>query len=347
MILGAMRFGLALPHYDTSFAGRPASWEAVREVALTAENVGFDSVWMSDHFFLDWGKYGGPGDVQGSLECWTTLSGLAAETKRVRLGALTLCNDFRNPGLLAKMIATLDMLSEGRVDVGLGAGWYEPEYDATGIPFDTPGVRIERLRESLQIVGALLAGERVTFDGKHYTMREARCTPTPVQRPRPPIFVGGKGDRLIRSAIRYADGWNMSWLGSSLDTYKERVTFARRECERAGRDPATFRLSVGAYVLVGRDENDAKRRFERLVERTPDGILRRVGDGSAVSWDEFRGQAFAGTVGHIVDRLGELASLGVEEVIVGLGAVPFQVADLDDVEVVGTEVATALRMEVA
>src|SRR3989337_3486055 len=110
-----MRFGLALPHYDTSCAGERASWGAVRRVAETAEQSGFDSVWVSDHFFLDWGKYGGPDDVQGSLECWTTLSALAAATERIRLGSLTMCNDFRNPALVAKMASTLDLLSGGRL----------------------------------------------------------------------------------------------------------------------------------------------------------------------------------------------------------------------------------------
>src|SRR5687767_11912012 len=110
-----MRFGLALPHYDTSFAGRPVSWKGVLEAAQTAERVGFDSVWVSDHLFLDWGKYGGPSDPQGSLECWTTLSALAAATEGVRLGSLALCNDFRSPALLAKMVTTLDHLSGGRV----------------------------------------------------------------------------------------------------------------------------------------------------------------------------------------------------------------------------------------
>src|SRR5215210_9125982 len=147
-----MRFGLALPHYDTSLGGRKASWDGIRDAALAAEASGFHSVWVSDHLFLDWSKYGGPDEPQGSLECWTTMAGLAAATSKVRIGSMALCNDFRNPALLAKMIATLDLLSGGRLDVALGAGWYEPEYRAAGIEFDRPSVRIERLGESLQIV---------------------------------------------------------------------------------------------------------------------------------------------------------------------------------------------------
>src|SRR5687768_17741318 len=151
-----MRFGLALPHYDTSFAGAEASWDGIRDAALTAERSGFDSVWVSDHLFLDWGKYGGRSDAEGAFECWTTMSALAAVTEKVRLGSLTLCNDFRNPAILAKMAASLDLLSGGRLDLGLGAGWYEPEFEASGIPFDPPGTRIKRLREAAEIVARML-----------------------------------------------------------------------------------------------------------------------------------------------------------------------------------------------
>src|SRR5918995_1769247 len=156
-----MKIGLALPHYDTSLAGKDVSYEAVERVALLAEETGYDSVWVSDHLFIDWGKYGGPSDPQGSLECWVTMSALAARTQRVRIGSLTLCNDFRNPALLAKMASTLQLLSGNRLELGLGAGWYEPEFAAAGITFDRPGRRIDRLGESLEIVRRLLDGEEL------------------------------------------------------------------------------------------------------------------------------------------------------------------------------------------
>jgi len=338
-----MRLGLALPHYDTSFAGERASWGSVRRVAETAERSGFDSLWVSDHFFLDWGKYGGPEDVQGSLECWTTLSALAAATERVRLGSLTLCNDFRNPALVAKMAATLDLLTGGRLDIGLGAGWYEPEYAAAGIGFDRPGIRLSRLEESVQIIARMLEGETVTFDGAHHHTDGALCRPLPVQEPRPPIWIGGKGDRLLSIVAAVADGWNMSWLGD-ISTYEERLKVALRACDERGRDPETLRRSVGVYMLVGRDDGDVKRRFERLIERTPPGVLQGSSGSPAVSWDEFKKARFAGTIDEVSDKLGQLAELGVEEVIVGLGAVPFQVSDLEEVEFVGE--AFAGRSEV-
>lgn len=341
-----MRFGLALPHYDTSLGGRPATWEGIRDAALTAERSGFHSVWVSDHLFLDWGKYGGPQNTEGSFECWTTMSALAAVTKRVRLGSLTLCNDFRNPAILAKMAASLDLLSNGRLDLGLGAGWYEPEYEAAGISFDKPATRIKRLRESAEIVSRLLEGEVLDFEGAYYKTEGALCRPGPHQKPRPPIWIGGKGDFLLDTVARVADGWNWSWLGS-LDTYKDRKAAAERACEKNQRDPSTLRRSVGVYLFAGSDEADVKRRFERLLETTPAGVLQGPNGGGAVSWDDFRRDRVAGTVNEVVDRLGELDALGVEEVIVSLGALPFQVSDLEDIELVGTEIAAAFGTEVS
>ena len=337
-----MRFGLALPHYDTSLAGEPVSWDGVRRTAERAEAAGFDSVWVSDHLFLDWGKYGGPSDLQGALECWTTMSAVAASTQRVRVGSMALCNDFRNPGLLAKMIASLDLLSGGRVDVGLGAGWYEPEYRAADIAFDPAGQRIARLEESLEIIARLLEGEELVYKGKHYTIDGAICRPGPLQQPRPPLWVGGKGDYLLKIAARAADGWNFSWLGT-IDTYRERKAAAEQACESIQRDPVTLRRSVGAYVVTGTDDSDVRRRYERLVKRTPDGVLRKNKAGTAVSWEEFRTSRIAGTTGEVVEQLGRLAELGVEEVIVGLGALPFQVADEEDIDLVGSEIIPALR----
>ncbi len=336
-----MYLGLALPHYDTSYRNEPVSWAAVRDCALAAERTGFSSVWVSDHLFLDWGKYGGPSTLQGSLECWTTMTALAAETSSLRIGSLTLCNDLRNPALLAKMAASLDLLSGGRLDVGLGAGWYEPEYRAAGIEFSSAGTRIRRLGEAAEILGRLLAGEELTYDGSYYQVQEAVCLPRPAQQPRPPIWIGGKGDLLLRTAARVADGWNFSWIGS-FKTYEQRAAVADRACEEQGRDPATLRRSVGAYVLVGRDDVDLRARFDRLVERTPAGVFPAATEGGAVSWEQFRRDHVTGTVAEVTDRLGRLGDLGVREVIATAGALPFQVADPEDVELLGTEVAPAL-----
>lgn len=335
-----MRFGLALPHYDTSLAGEPVSWKGIEDVARRAERAGFHSIWVSDHLFLDWGKYGGSDEVRGSMECWTTLTALAACTSSVRLGTLTLCNDFRHPGVLAKMAASLDVLSGGRLDLGLGGGWYEPEYAAAGIDFDSPAVRIKRLGEAATIVKRLLGGDPVSFEGTHYRLDEAICRPRPAQAEGPPVWIGGKGDLLISQAVRHADGWNFSWIGDA-GVYKERVAFADAACERRGRDPKTLRRSVGAYVLAGSDDRDARARYHRLAARTPDGVLRTPGADTALSWKEFKRGRIAGGADEVADRLAQLGELGVEEVIMSLGALPFQVGDPDDVDLIGEHVIPA------
>ncbi|MBA2366858.1 MAG: LLM class flavin-dependent oxidoreductase [Actinobacteria bacterium] len=336
-----MRIGLALPHYDSSFEGKPASWDGVRRCAEVAERSGLDSVWVSDHLFLDYSKYGGSIEVRGALECWTTMSALAACTQRIRIGSLTLCNDLRNPAVVAKMAATLHLLSQGRCELGLGAGWYEPDYRATGIEMSRPGVRIDRLAEAAEIIKRLLHGEELFFKGDHYVVEGALCRPAP-RDGGPRLWIGGKGDRLLDAAARTADGWNFSWLGSQ-ETYAKRAEVADEACLRHGRAPEDLARSVGAYVLVGRDEKDALKRFERLAERTPAGILSGDSSRGAVSWDEFRRTRIAGGVPEVTDRLGALRELGVQEVVVGLGAVPFQVSDEEDIELIGTEIIPALR----
>jgi alkanesulfonate monooxygenase SsuD/methylene tetrahydromethanopterin reductase-like flavin-dependent oxidoreductase (luciferase family) len=198
------------------------------------------------------------------------------------------------------------------------------------------------LGEAVEICARLLAGEELTFTGKHYKIDGAVCRPGAIQDPRPPVWIGGKGDKLLAQAARHADGWNFSWLGS-IDTYRERSEQAERACDEAGRDPATLRRTVGAYVVVGRDEGDAKARYERLVERTPPGVLTASNGGTGVSWSEFRERSVSGTVGEVSERLAGLAELGVEEVILTLGALPFQVADLDDVGFAGQELGPVLH----
>ena len=168
------------------------------------------------------------------------------------------------------------------------------------------------------------------------------CRPGPLQQPRPPVWIGGKGDRLLRTVARSADGWNFSWIGS-LDTYRERLDAARRIFDEEGRDFDTLKRSLGVYLLAGTDAADLAARYERLAARTPAGVLQGENSGSVVSLEEFGASRVAGSVPEVVDRLGEVAALGVEEVIITLGALPFQLSDLEDIELVGTEIIPALR----
>ncbi len=332
-----MRFGLALPHYDFSFPDcGPVSWERLRASARRAEGLGFDSVWVSDHFFLSLERYGGPPDPHGAAEPLTSLGALAVATERVRLGTLVLSAGFRHPALLAKAATTVDLASGGRVDVGLGAGWYAQEYRAFGYEFGSVGERFEVLEESLVVLGLLFGEEEpVTWAGKHFRLEGAYCRPRPAQKPRPPLWVGGKGGpRLLRLVARHADGWNTVWQWTP-EAYAERVDALRETCAREGRDPAEVRLSLGLYALVGEDRADLAERFSALRAWMPGEMEDRV--------ERFAEGRLVGTVEEVLDRLRVFASLGVEEMILSAGSLPFAVYDWSMVELVGERVIPEAR----
>jgi len=333
-----MRVGLSLPHYDYSLPDRePISFARMVQFARFAERVGFDSVWVSDHFFFSLERYGGPPELQGSLEPMTTLAGLAPIVERVRLGTLVLGASFRHPAILAKAATALDLLSGGRLDLGIGAGWYGAEFEAFGYPFGTVGERFSILEESVEVLDALLRGGPVDFEGRHFTLRQAYNRPLPAQRPRPPIWVGGKGgDRLLRLAARHADGWNTVWRWS-VPAYAEKVARARELCEREGRDPATLRLSLGLYMLVGENPDDLVARWHGMQRWMPGGAL----DGELL--DAFMLDTLTGTPEQVLERMGEFAALGVEEIIVSPGPLPFAVPDRAMLEVFAAAVLPSAR----
>jgi probable F420-dependent oxidoreductase len=327
-----MRLGLALPQYDYSIAGEsPLRWTRVVEWARAAEAAGFDSLWLSDHLFLDVAKYGGPPDREGCLDPIVAIAALAREVERVRLGTLVLCEAFRPAAVLAKALASLDVVCGGRLDVGIGAGWYEPEYAAIGMEMPRPGERLDRLREAVTILGALLGGGPCTFDGTYHRAAGAVNEPPALQRPAPPILVGGKGDRLLSVVAEVADGWNTCWVWTP-SAYEQRLEVLARACAAVDRDPQSVTRSLGLYTLCGEDERDLTRRWERLQTVSPRGVL----DGVAL--DEWREGRLVGTIEQVREQACAWAALGVETLIVGLGAVPFAVTALDDLELVARAV---------
>ena len=337
-ILGHMRFGLSLPHYGFSLPGSaPITFGAMAAWAHRAEELGFDSVSISDHFFYSFGRYGADPQPIASLEPMTALAGLAAVTDRVRLGALVLCAPFRHPSNLAKMAATIDQFSGGRLDLGIGAGWLEQEFSAFGYPFGTVGERFEALEETLQVLEALFSGAPATFDGPTVTLRDARLLPASAQEPRIPVWVGGKGGpRLLRLAARHADGWNAVWRWAP-EAYADRVAAARQICEQEGRDPATFRLSVGLSCLLGEDEAAARAVFER-------GRASMPGDAMAAETDaSWRADTLSGTPEQALERLHAFGSLGVEEVVIAPWVLPFAVPEPEQVELFAERVMGPFR----
>lgn len=332
-----MRIGLALPQYDFSMAGEsPLTWATLSGVARDADAAGFDSLWLSDHLFFDIGKYGGSSEPSGAYEPIATLAALSREVKHARLGTLVLCEALRPATVLAKGLASLDRISGGRLDVGLGAGWYEPEYAAIGMDFPSPGVRLARLREAVQIVTELLGpdGGPCTFDGKYHRADGAWNLPPAVQQPRPPVFVGGKGNQLIQLAVDVADGWNTCWAWTP-EAYRERLDVLDAACEKADRDPETVWRSLGLYALCGENEADLQRRFERLRANTPPGVL------DSMTLEEWRVGRLVGTVEQVQEQAATWASLGVETVILGVGAVPFHLGAIDDVALLADALGVA------
>ncbi len=333
-----MRVGLALPHYDFSSPdGGPVSWERLAASARRAEALGFDSIWVSDHFFLSLARYGGPDEPSGSPEPLAALAALAVVTERVRLGTLVLGAGFRHPALLAKAATTIDLVSGGRFDLGLGAGWYEEEYRAFGYDFEDAGGRFQILEEVVEVLARLFEGGPVTWKGERFELREAYSRPEPVQKPRPPLWIGGKGGpRLLRLIARRADGWNTVWAWTP-EAYGERARALDAACREEGRDPASVRRSVGLYTLVGEDPADLVARYRALQRWTPGGAL----DGEMLQ--EWGRDKLVGTPDQVLERLAAFAAHGVEEVVLSAASIPFSVHDEGMLDVVAEAVLPGAR----
>ena len=228
-----IKFGIRLPHFGADF-------DTIQRVAIYCDKLGFDSIWLMDHLI-------GPNPNQLLLECWTTLSSLTSLTKKTKLGSLVTCNSFRHPTLLAKMVATLDHISGGRVILGIGAGWHESECKSYGIPFPKTSIRLAALRESIHLIKKLWTTESLSFTGKFYKITNAICNPRPIQRPHPPIWVGGEGKRLLQVTADVADGCN--FRSSSVEEYSKRLVILKDYFQDIGRDITDIDRSVGVPLF--------------------------------------------------------------------------------------------------
>jgi F420-dependent oxidoreductase-like protein len=251
--------------FSLMFEGQEGvTWNEWLTAAEACERLGFEGLFSSDHYF--------PTSIspdRGSSDAWTILSGIAARTQRIRLGTLVSPVTFRQPAHLAKTVATIDRISDGRVDLGIGAGWWEEEHATHGFPFPPTPIRFDMLEEQLEIVHGLLTEDPFSFAGEHYRLAEGSFLPKPVQRPHPPIIIGGAGGpRLARLAARWADEFNT--VAVEPDVAAERFARVRDALAAAGRDQARFRTSVMTWAFVGASERDWRRRVARARERDPD-----------------------------------------------------------------------------
>src|SRR5437870_4017421 len=272
-----VRFGIQTPNQNTTWDDLVATWKE-------DEALGYDSAWVYDHFIPIFGDQEGP-----CLEGWTLLAALAAETSRMRVGVLVTGNTYRNPALLAKMATTVDQVSHGRLELGIGAGWFERDHGAYGFDFGTPHERARRLAESLQVITRLWSGGHPSFAGKYYRLEKAPFAPDNVQKPHPPIVIGGQGKRWIVPLVaRYGDGWN-AVSGVMPDGIRERRAIIEAECRRTGRSPCPTDVSAllppvaitaihlagpvvrfGARALVGKEV------AQSILADSPAAIQRRI-----------------------------------------------------------------------
>ena len=289
-----MRFGAA-------FCIQRTDWPALREAALAAERAGFDSLWFDDHLLADEGDWHDP-----KLEGWTSLAALAPLTSTARLGLLVAANTFRNPGLTAKLATTLDHLSGGRFTLGIGGGWFAREHEAFGFDFGAGfGERLDRLEEAVGIIERLLAGERVTHNGRFYLMVDAICEPRPLRR-RLPILIGGSGrEKTLRTVARHADMWNAY---AAPERVKESLAILRDRCADIGRPFEAIDKTVYMEVVIRASESDVRDAWSEVEDRH--GIRGRIGsDGTP------RLLNVGGPPEAVADYVRGFAALGIAEVI--------------------------------
>ena len=272
------------------------TYERIRDLARLCEAAGFHSLWCSDHLFLD-----EQSQERNCWDAWTALAGLAVETRTLRLGTLVSCVSYRYPSMLAKIAACVDVMSGGRLELGIGAGWKQLEYEAYGIPFPPIKERVDRLAEALPIVLRMWTEARPSYQGRYYQIKEAFCAPKPLQKPHPPVWVGGSGPRVLSLAACYADGVNIVSFPSP-QQYRERMEQLRAACRRVGRDFRAIRKSHFQGIAIAEDRAG--------IDRMLQGAARNLGRSPSDARARYRG--FAGTPEEVTEFLRQYVELGVE-----------------------------------
>jgi F420-dependent oxidoreductase-like protein len=298
-----------------------ADYGRLLAVARATEELGFDAFFRSDHYL----KMGEVSGLPGPTDAWLTLAGLALQTSRIRLGTMMSPVTFRYPGPLAISVAQVDEMSGGRVELGLGAGWYEAEHAAYGIPFPGTAERFEMLEEQLAIITGLWdvpIGQTVSFDGKHYPVSGSPGLPKPVQRPHPPILIGGRGARRTpRLTAAYAAEYNVAF--ASAEETVAAFGRVREACQAAGRDPDSLVYSAAQVLCCGRDEAELARR------------ARAIGQDAA----SVRAEGLGGTPDEVVDKIGRFAGIGASRMYLQV----LDLHDLDHLELVAAQVMPQVR----
>ena len=292
------KFGVFLPFY----AFTEQTFERIRNLVLECERLKYDSLWLDDH--LMYGKH-------PILECWTTLSALASLTARIRLGTMVLCNSYRNPALLAKMAATFDVISNGRLEFGIGAGVQEDEHKAYGIPFLKASDRISRMKEATEIIKKMWTEEKANYHGKYYTINEAECLPKPLQKPHPPITIGGGGEKLtMRVAAQHAERCDWGYT-LSIEQYRHKLEILKTHCNSVGRDFQEIEKScwLGGQIFIAQNRQEID---EKVSQWKPQNV----------SLEDFKKSSFIVTPDECKQKIQEYIGLGVTHFMLFFGDLP-------------------------
>lgn len=301
-----MKFGAFVPQgwrLDLADIAPEEHWLTMLRSARAIEAAGYDSLWVYDHFHTV------PVPTQEpTYEAWTLMAALAATTERVRLGQMCTCNSYRPPSYLAKVAASIDVISGGRVEMGIGAGWYEHEYDGYGYPFPKPSVRIGQLREGVEIMQRLWTEEEVSYDGSHYRLDRAICSPKPAQKPHIPFWIAGGGEQLtLNIAARYAAATN---FGETLEEFEHKSEVLRGHCSDVGREFEEITRSVLFSVVCAETEAEVEERLSWIMDRLRPYVTEERLKSSDEIW-----RRMSGTPEQLVERLQPWAAAGMGYVI--------------------------------
>jgi len=287
--------------FGLSMAREGKDFQTIKNYVLRAEEIGFESVWMPDHFFT----FPTPSS-KSYLEVLSLLSALAAVTSKIRLGILVLGNSYRPPAMIAKITSTIDNVSNGRLEVGIGAGWFEPEYNAYGYAYPKASMRIDQLKEAVQIIKLMWTQESPSFEGKYYKISEAICSPRPVQKPRPPITIGGEGERILGVVAAEADRWNFRGFFATVEEFREKSLELDRICNKIGRDPSTVERSIAGLLLTDSDDTKLKEKLANMAKMRP-----------GLTVEDLLTKGFSGSPEECVSRLQKFVAEGASYFMLG------------------------------
>ncbi len=286
-----VKFGVQLRQEDFEFEQMKKAWRIVEE-------LDYDSIWIYDHLCPM--SYGPNKNV---FEAWTLLPALASETKRIRFGVLVSCNSYRIPAVLAKIASTVDVISKGRLEFGIGAGWHDEEYEAYGIPFPRGKIRIEQLAEAVDLIKKIWTQEKASFQGTYYTIKDLEAYPKPYQKPYPPLWIGGQGNKLLQLAAQHADYINFD--EPSIHKIPNQLKILKECCNSIRRDYETLEKSWYGRVIIGENEEEAKRKARKFMEASSTNLFHNI------SFEEFLDKIIAGTPEQCIEKIQRYIEYGI------------------------------------